>query len=422
MASFAKVPVIDVHSSNIEELYNSIILAVRSASFVAIDLELSGIGDKRRVNTKDIAERYEAISEGAKTRSVVSLGISCFCRLPSFSKSEEESALRFAIQTFNLFLLCKNNHIIESSSVKFLVQHGFDFNTQYKYGLLYSPGDDTNEDIETDQKSFRNILNEILRCKVPIVFHNALIDIVFLYQSFLCELPKNFSTFIADLDLAFKGGLYDTKYLAAFIDRMQATYLEYCFRKCQSENVKNCDNLKSHVIPTFPAYPSSMSSISFLHCELPRKPVNDTHCVCKRYASFGWCLDAENCKYSHDIDEILAVDFKFDKVRKRKLQENESVDDDRYQPKSTKARSSGHRAGFDSYMTGFVFGFLLSRHGTSWRENPKSKKVEDMGLLEAKNQIYLVGKDFGLQVKKSNFAKVSEACRKKCKRLYGECE
>lgn len=73
-------------------------------------------------------------------------------------------------------------------------------------------------------------------------------------------------------------------------------------------------------------------------------------------------------------------------------------------------------------MTGFVFGYLLSQHETGWQENLKSKKVEDMGFLEAKNLIYLVGKEFGLQVKKSNFAKVSESCRKKCKRLYGECD
>lgn len=52
MASFAKVPVVDIHCENVDEMYNSIILAVRSASYIAIDLELSGIGDRKRVNTK----------------------------------------------------------------------------------------------------------------------------------------------------------------------------------------------------------------------------------------------------------------------------------------------------------------------------------------------------------------------------------
>lgn len=92
---------------------------------------------------RDVNERYEAIREGARTRSIVSLGLSCFCRIPSFTTEESGNTLRFAVQTFNMFLFCTNDHVIESSSVKFLVQHGFDFNTQYKYGLAYSPGDDT---------------------------------------------------------------------------------------------------------------------------------------------------------------------------------------------------------------------------------------------------------------------------------------
>lgn len=69
------------------------------------------------------------------------------------------------------------------------------------------------EDIEKENKSFRSILNVILRCRVPIVFHNALIDIVFLYQSFICDLPKNFSTFVADLELIFKGFNFDISFI-----------------------------------------------------------------------------------------------------------------------------------------------------------------------------------------------------------------
>lgn len=54
---------------------------------------------------------------------------------------------------------------------------------------------------------------------------------IFLYQSFYCDLPKKNDTFAADLDDLFPQGVYDTKYLAEFHQSMPATYLEYLFKK-----------------------------------------------------------------------------------------------------------------------------------------------------------------------------------------------
>ena len=52
---------------------------------------------------------------------------------------------------------------------------------------------------QKDMQLVRELFNTILASQVPIVFHNALVDLVFLYHSFYATLPPLISTFLADL-------------------------------------------------------------------------------------------------------------------------------------------------------------------------------------------------------------------------------
>lgn len=84
-----------------------------------------------------VDERYTALCKIAKTRSIISCGLSCFEQM----KSNEDSNQRtHKVQTFNLFLLCDDEYTVESQSLQFLVKHGFDFNKQYSLGIPYHKG------------------------------------------------------------------------------------------------------------------------------------------------------------------------------------------------------------------------------------------------------------------------------------------
>ena len=111
---------------------------------------------------RSMDDRYTGICDVAKSRSVLSVGLSCFklqshrtglpldvmnteeqqSESPTEMKTPRVTELGYQVQTFNIMILCSEEYVVDPASLKFLVHHGFDFNKQYAKGIPYYRGSD----------------------------------------------------------------------------------------------------------------------------------------------------------------------------------------------------------------------------------------------------------------------------------------
>lgn len=535
MTASLVVPVIDVQNDNFKELWPAMVMAIKTSSFVALDTELSGLGNRKALLAESIEDRYKAILYAARSRSIISLGITCY------KKQEDKVADTYLVQVYNLTLLCSEEYLIEPQSVQFLVQHGFDFNKQYACGIPYTKG---NNKGQADDRGvhIRALFTELLRARKPLVLHNGLIDIAFLYQSFYAHLPERLATFAADLSEMFPAGIYDTKYITEFELRLTASYLEYAYKKCKLDNSRKVNSGVSgpnlHV--EFCQYTGNMSSyVDYRECPAVVSSQENTE-ICQRFSAFGWCPKGSQCPLSHDTDLIILVDEKdnMDKRKKRKRQrekkksgvevtdnssifdgapenkiphmevdqeetpgnqkventesplvnesksgrdenclknENESLKTDEGTPmcedntdaptpatmalkenstntkaeinQSGESKTAGegqeslsttktdaqkkqadtgtHRAGFDAFMTGYIFAYSLICNKkeedivSQKKEDHEKVEEDDLLLPTCRNKVYLSGKAAPLNVVKSSFSKPSKAHVQKMETIWG---
>ncbi|XP_076441260.1 target of EGR1 protein 1-like [Babylonia areolata] len=403
---FSEVPVVDVNSSNIKELWPTIALALKSSTFVALDTELSGLGNRKLLGARSLPDRYKNISDVAKTRSVLSLGLSCFKLQKVESASVDKITSQpdnktsaqvqvkqwsYSVQTFNVILLCSEDYMVEPAALKFLVEHGFDFNRQYTCGVPYCRGKGQPDCAEKSiipkaecGPTARQLFDLLLWSEVPVVLHNGFLDLMFLYQNFYTELPSNMQVFLADLEEMFPQGVLDTKYLVEFVDRLPATYLEYVFRKWQRKNAFQAHVERREVCLEFGRLPVNKAYVSFSSCGLPDKCVEDDfipsssalhELICQSFAGHGWCAKGKQCSRSHAIDLILDLDgLKTAKNRKR-----------RHRLQNTK-HSEGKNSSVDdnsSTGSGEKMIHLEDPSAKSRKESlPQSEAVEDASMVD----------------------------------------
>jgi target of EGR1 protein 1 len=246
------------------------------------------LGLPKLTRTPNIEDRYCALHNVAKSHAIVAFGL-------SVSQKDKETN-KYSVQNFHFSMLCTQEYLVCPQSISFLVSNGFDFNEQIKDGIPYIPGNDSPAFHNT---TMRDIFMVIVEKKCPIVLHNGLLDLMFLYQSFFAELPKSLPVFIADCTIIFKGGIYDTKYIADYIQRESSSFLSYLFRKYQRLNEKKIlggkgfeISIRGEIIHNYKLTTMSLSQLGL--APMNKVGIDTGKPFCEQYASHGVCHQVQN--------------------------------------------------------------------------------------------------------------------------------
>ncbi|KAJ3122722.1 Target of EGR1, member 1 (Nuclear) [Nowakowskiella sp. JEL0407] len=421
------LPFNEVTRQNILQMKSEIISRISSASFVSLDTEFTGLGGSQfNTRNKNIDERYKALAQIASHYALVALGISVFelknpdeandsASTADLSDAEKKKRFeqKYDVHNYNLLLLRNDDYVVSKESMLFLFENGFDFGKQLKQGILYSTGLKESTDSRTALSNtiLRDIFSRIIITKTPIVVHNGLLDLMFIYHSFYSDLPSNLESFSADLYEMFPAGIYDTKYIADYHTREGASYLAYLFRKYEREQQRRAKNLhdKTRRYLVCEAQDElkldTSGSLGLWETPVPKKSkkmdeYNTGKPFCEQYAAHGTCFNGRKCPRTHDLDIILDYEEKrasgnlkyedfdlstngdatatdSDKKRVREIEESDEKDIKKLKESSTAEMSNGvGNSGNDedqgqtasklSLEEGITYGTLFERFHSAW--------------------------------------------------------
>ncbi|KAG2174926.1 hypothetical protein INT43_005988 [Umbelopsis isabellina] len=428
----------DVTTDNFSLLSSKIVAILAEATFIAIDTEFTGLGEKHdNVRAPNIEERYQNLVKVVKSHALSAIGLTAFKKTHS-----DASSSTWRVDNFNILLSLQASYTVSHQSLRFLADSGFDFNKQIRKGLPYTAGADAEANPDTVRYLFRHMLYEVNRLKIPIVIHNGLMDLMYLYYSMYTDLPANLLIFAADLSDMFPGGIIDTKYISDYVSKEPVSFLSYLYKKYEREQKRRKiakDNeedanpkekfVRRHIIVDVqPPIPIDTLNLNELKRTLnstsgesegnlstkakkrrrrnQRVSTQEEKPYCEQYALHGYCKQNKKCGKSHDLDFILDEMEKSSgkKTTGQTLDIVKGADvvvtppdmtDEIVMPAPPPAPEPAyyHSAHFDSFMTGYIFAHQL-------------QEFRDYNVHS--NKLYLMGKDIPLPIQKSAFSKLSK--------------
>ncbi|KAK0394940.1 hypothetical protein QR680_001021 [Steinernema hermaphroditum] len=199
--SISEVPVVEVNEQNFSLAIVQFCKALSRATLIAVDLELSGLGEIGR-NYDHLQSRYDAYKKAAESRSVFAVGVALF----SLRKIKGKS-IKYKSHVFNFLTMSNHPFVVDPDSLKFLRSHGFDLSGHCEKSIGYTPAHLRDATKPKNRKdSMKVVWRAILDANVPIAFHNGLVDTVFIYSHFMDLLPASSDEFTASTSWSIRSG------------------------------------------------------------------------------------------------------------------------------------------------------------------------------------------------------------------------
>ena len=335
-----------VNKFNVDLVSDMLLSAAASCDFFAIDTEFSGLEGGDAYRSRHLETRYEAFRAMVGRFALLQIGL-CFVR---------RTATGWKTAAFTLQVVCMQRYAVNPASMVFLAEHGLSLTDCYKRGIPFTPP----QACGSPQSKLEILWSKIAALRKPLVMHNGLADLLFVWRSFFGPLPESCSQWIAMMSEHFPC-IYDTKYLADSVACEEATYLQHLFRLAvarktvKMEHVVIPDELQVHADRTVVATPTA---------------------ICNQFARHGNCRKGITCPYSHDIDFIVHVQ----EAKRLNVEPTRQSRPNNWSQRNEKKPQMMHSAGFDAYATAVVFASLRERLGDA--------KVE-----AAMNHLYLMWHD-----------------------------
>ncbi|GJD08851.1 Target of EGR1 protein 1 [Galdieria sulphuraria] len=237
--------------------------ALESAYFVAVDTEFSGLGDVKLLYGNCISEKYDGLKQLVSNRAIFSVGFSIFSVADTCLGKKSGKLLKERL-TFYYFLVTISSYHLQAQP---FCNKDYQLLKIYKTAILErnentkrSSGEKKKskkrrkkenselflslskaEEREPTRKSSLlsilplGLLAHLGQADIPIILHNGLLDLAFLYSSFEENLPKTSEEFVRNLHQLLPC-IYDTKLLSS--DGENETSLDTVYQLCVSWNQK----------------------------------------------------------------------------------------------------------------------------------------------------------------------------------------
>lgn len=183
---------------------------IEVADFVALDLEFSGLflNVERERKPLTIDDYFGKCLESIPKFLPLQLGICCARR------REETGTWEMKTHEFNLWPQERRIFAADMQSLKFLRQHGFDFNKFFEKAHSYNRLPPLEQAPKKPRLTDASpVIDALRKSHRPLVFHNGLLDLLHLYDKFIAKLPDSRESFCADWIKQFPL-LFDTRNIA----------------------------------------------------------------------------------------------------------------------------------------------------------------------------------------------------------------